>query len=106
MASDTFDVDVAWQAIKDAHYDNDLPIFSMAVEAVQEVERLQADNAALREIAQAVAAMRVEDGIFDQPLFALMSGEHEHDGAWHEHLVTQARALLADTLAKGDGDHE
>jgi len=59
-------------------------------------ERLRVDNAALREIALAVA-----------------NGDVTHDSqggllivAQPDALVTQARALLADTLAKGDGDHE
>ena len=75
---------------------------------------LEADNAALRVIAQAVVA-HVNESLTDIAQSVLESGglPPEHFPLDHarvtivsiERRLTQARALLADTLAK-DGGHE
>lgn len=66
----------------------------LRAEVDAEVERLRAVCAAQRDIVVAVAEMSVEGDVFDQPFYALVSEEHLRDEAWHQQLVSKARALL------------
>jgi len=71
----------------------------MLLDLLPELKRAQEREVALLEVVEAVAGMRVETEIFDQPLYALMSDDHETNGAWHLELIAKARALST----KNDG---